>query len=150
MIVEKKRGLSPVIATVLLVSIALVLAVIIFLWARSFIAETVLKGGERVELMCEDVGFLAEAYGEQLLIENIATVPIYGVEIRVLGSGEIREVAPTTGGTIEAGQTMSFDLPVGISSGETIIAVPILLGETDEEQVPYICDIDYGVEAVVG
>ena len=86
MIEVGKKGLSPVIATVLLVSIALVLAVIIFLWARSFVAEQIEKGGRVVEMACEDVKFLAEAYSGQLMIENVGSVPLFGVEILSLMS----------------------------------------------------------------
>ena len=46
----EKRGLSPVIATVLLVGIALVLASIVFLWAKNFIGEAVTKEGREITL----------------------------------------------------------------------------------------------------
>ena len=77
-----RKALSPVIATILLVSIALVLALIIFLWAKSFVGDAIEKDGQAVELVCEDVNFKAEAYGTKLYIENIGNVPLYGVEIR--------------------------------------------------------------------
>ena len=44
----KKRGLSPVIASVLLILLVLVLASIIFLWARGFIGEQIEKFGEPI------------------------------------------------------------------------------------------------------
>jgi len=56
-----KKGVSPIIATVLLISIALVLALIIFLWARSFTSEQLQKFDEPVENACENVHFEAEA-----------------------------------------------------------------------------------------
>ena len=45
-----KRGLSPVIASVLLIALVLVLASIIFMWARGFISEQIEKFGNPVEL----------------------------------------------------------------------------------------------------
>ena len=74
-----KRGLSPVIATVLLISIALVLAVIIFLWAKSFVGEAVSKEKYgRIELACADIIFRAEAF---------ATSPGYAQTIDIVNGG---------------------------------------------------------------
>jgi flagellin-like protein len=55
----KKKGVSPVIATVLLVSIVIILGVIIFLWARGFVEESAQKGGRAVDMSCDDVNFEA-------------------------------------------------------------------------------------------
>jgi len=147
----KKRALSPVVATVLLISIALVLAIIIFLWAKNFLPEVIEKDGQSVELVCENVRFEVEASGSQLVVQNIGNVPIYGIEVRVQGTGEIKEVSEAPGGgTIGNGQTQNFPLPAEVGVGDIIIAVPILLGETTDDRVPHICDVDYGREAVVG
>jgi len=147
----KKRGLSPVIATVLLVVIALILAVIIFLWARSFVGESIEKQGREIALSCEDVAFRAEAYGGNLHIVNQGGVPIYGVEIRTREVlGRITQAEPFSDvGTIESGQTAEVALPSGVSEGEDIIVIPMLLGETDEYKKQYTCDEDYGVDAIV-
>ncbi len=148
--IRKKSGLSPVVATTLLVSVALVLAIIIFLWARSFVAEQVEKNGQAIETLCEDVSFVAEAHDGRLWIENTGTIPIYSVEMRLKGEADIKEIGTVTGGTIGAGQTGSFPLPSAATVGDTVIAIPILLGETETERVPKVCDEDYGIEAVVG
>lgn len=149
----RRRGLSPVIATALLISMALVLAVIVFLWARSFVGEQIEKDGQSIELVCENVRFTAEAVKSEGLIylENAGSVPIYTVEIRVEGEGEIREVPSPAGQNIGAGQTVSFNLPQSISFGETLILVPVLLGESKEQDdlVPRACDVDYGVHVTV-
>jgi flagellin-like protein len=146
----RRRGLSPIIATVLLIAIALILAVIIFLWAKHFIAESVDKNGQSVELVCEHVSFLSEAYGGQLIVENIGEIPIYAVEMRVVGNGEISEIGKTPdGNTIGAGQTANFSLDPEINEGDKVLVIPILLGETSEELQPYVCDEDYGVEIEV-
>ncbi|MBU0761307.1 MAG: hypothetical protein KJ858_06510, partial [Nanoarchaeota archaeon] len=66
---KKRRALSPVIATVLLIAIALVLAVIIFLWARSFIGEGLEKDGRAIDKACENVVFNADASVSEVSIE---------------------------------------------------------------------------------
>ena len=43
MIKRGKKGLSPIIATVLLIVITLIIAMIIFLWAKNFIGEKTKK-----------------------------------------------------------------------------------------------------------
>ncbi len=113
--------------------------------------EDITKDGRAVELSCVDVQFLAETQGiEKLLIENTGNVPIYSVEIKLQGEGEIKEIGnPVGGGTIGAGETGGFNLPAGATLGSTIIVTPVLLGETDEELWPYACDSDYSVEVVV-
>ncbi|MFH1802624.1 MAG: archaellin/type IV pilin N-terminal domain-containing protein [archaeon] len=146
--VLKKRGLSPVIATTLLVSITLVLAVIIFFWARSFVGETIEKNERAIEQSCELVDFFIEARSQQLFITNIGSVPIYAVEMRIKGLGEVKDIGKT-GGTIGPGQSANFSLPSEATVGDTIIAVPILLGETTQEKVSHVCDADYGISAEV-
>jgi flagellin-like protein len=151
--VKRKNGLSPVIATALLISMALVLAAIIFLWAKDFIAEDITKDDRAIEMACEDVHFLAEARRntDQLVLENTGSVPIYSVEMKIQGVGEIKEVADPMGGvSIDAGETGTFALPNDAGVGETIIVTPVLLGETETELWPYACEENYGVEAVVG
>src|SRR3989344_4874243 len=94
----KKRGLSPIIATMILISLALVLAVIIFFWARSFIGESVEKQGQKIDLLCNEVSFRAEAYGSPIIlyVENLGNVPLNGVEVKKKSLGG--DVVKTEGG----------------------------------------------------
>lgn len=133
----KKRGLSPVIATTLLISITLVLAVIIFFWARSFIGETIEKEGRAIENSCADVDFLAEAHDGKLFVQNIGSVAIYAVQMKIKGRGEV-SVGQTTG-SVGPGESASFDI-TSASAGDTIVAVPILLGETASKRISHVCD----------
>ena len=84
---EQKKGVSPVIATVLLMAMTFVLASIIFLWARGFISEQVGKFGQPAERTCEQVDFYAELAGENLDIVNRGNVPIYNFEIKKITGG---------------------------------------------------------------
>lgn len=148
----KKRGLSPVVATVLLVSLALVLAVIIFLWARAFIPDAIEKEGRNIASSCEEVQFLVDAlsFEKEVHIENTGYIPLWGVEIREKGflGGEIKKVEEF-GRSVKSGQTETIDNVEGLEAGSTIIVVPVLLGETSGGRQAYVCDEDYGVESVV-
>ena len=149
MIVKKGKGLSPVIATVLLVAIVLILAIIIFFWARNFVSNAIEKGGRTIELSCEEVGFRVEAYDDKIYIENIASVPIYGIEVREKKAfGEIR-AAEVLENSIDAGETSEIELPEGLEVGDELVIAPILLGETDRYKKTYVCDEDYGQEISV-
>ena len=146
---KEKRGLSPVIATVLLIGIALVLATIVFIWARHFVGEAITKEGEAIELVCDDVSFEAEAFGSEgkLYLENKGSVPIHRVEIRELGLfGEVSVSESFSGVQVSAGETKSVDLPTDIESGDEIIVVPILVGEVEGvvEKKSHVCDGNYG------
>ena len=149
----KKRGISPVIATVLLISIALTLAVIIFIWAKSFVSEAITKNGQAIVLVCDDLEdtFDIEYSNGQLNIINRGNVPLYGVEISKvsLGSrtliGEGTFVQP-----VGAGESASIPLGETLSSGDKISVVPIILGEENEEvKRAFVCGENYAIESTV-
>ena len=57
---RKKRGISPVIATTLLIALVIIIFVIVFMWFRSTLKPAILKFGENIELACEKVSFSAD------------------------------------------------------------------------------------------
>jgi len=148
-----KKGLSPVIATVLLVLIGLVLAIIIFFWAKSFIGESLEKDGRAIDKSCENLRFTAEAISGQsggIWIVNTGNVPIYGIEILKVGESEQSKVAESFPSTIGAGETSPvIDLPSGVNSGDDLLIVPILLGKIGTRTATHTCDEDYGERITV-
>src|SRR3990167_6556675 len=160
MIVKRKKGVSPVIATVLLVAIVLVLAVIVFLWARNFVGESVEKQGRDVDQSCAETSFRAEIIftGDEpddektLFIENTGTVPLYGAELRKKQViGEIKLV-DTFDGSVSPGATGEINLTKksgDLAVEDSVLVVPILLGETQTQKKAYICDSEYGVETTI-
>ncbi len=78
----KKRGVSPVIATVLLIGLVMVLAVIIFFWARGWLTEKIEKFGQPIEKACENVDFDADLIEENLQIINRGNTPISGFDVK--------------------------------------------------------------------
>ena len=153
-----KKGLSPVIATVLLVAITLVLAIIVFLWARSFVGESIQKEGRDIDQSCGETGFRAEVIRVSdseatLFIENTGRVPLFGAEIRKKQViGEIKKVETFQNKNVYSGETGEIDLSDianDLNIGDSVIIVPVLLGETEQAKKAYVCDKDYGVETVV-
>ncbi len=98
----KRRGVSPVIATVLLVLIAIIIAGIVYVWAKNFVGEKTLKFNQAIELSCPDIKFQAEAFASQneVNIVNQGNVPLYGMEISKKGLGSVKNVGKFDSNTI--------------------------------------------------
>ena len=152
--IKERRGLSPIIATVLLVSMAIVLSLIVFLWAKGFIAEKTQKdlgrGPEPIENFCDKIDFSADAVrdDDEVCINNNGNIPIYGAEVRKIGLGSVKNVGVLdTTLTKGAGGCFNFDFSdssININSGDEIVVVPIILGENEEYKKSYTCDEDFG------
>ena len=124
-----KRGLSPVIASMLLIALVIVLAAIIFLWARGFISEQVEKFGQPVEDLCNDLAFDVDLfegqYGYELEIANRGNVEIYSFEIKEItgGSSEIQKFKFSVG----EGESVKEAISLGFGL-DKITIYPALLG----------------------
>ncbi len=153
----RKKGVSPVIATVLLVGIVLVSALIVFVWVRGFTEEAVTKfGGENIELTCEKVNFEASYSEDSLSITNVGNVPMYSLDIKISGDGSYitRSIEEITGSDewpevgLKQGQSFSGSIGSGdieISSGDELILIPVLLGKTsDGEERVHTCEEQHG------
>lgn len=139
---KNKKGLSPVIATVLLIALALILASLIFIWASSFLKEKNQKFGSPVEDACKDILFDAELYGGNLHVVNRGTVPMQSFEIKSKKSGSVESLG-TFGGTktLAEGESEIFDLTgVSVNTGDDIIVTPIIYGMQGGQRTPYTCD----------
>lgn len=148
-----KKGVSPVVATVLLVAISIVLIMLVFLWLRGFAPEAIMKLKKPAYDACSQVAITAEylqGVGEgqdRLQIKNDGNIPVYGLDILKIYEGEssripITEVIPVAG-VIEP--TLSGDLP------KSIEVYPIILGTNEKgEKRPYLCkDNKVEVEVVI-
>lgn len=153
----KQRGLSPVVATALLITIAVILASILFFWARGLLTEHNQKFGETIENACADVNFKAEAFGENISILNRGNVPIYALDIRSENTGQGSVIAIKTfrskdGAkevTIPQGSSAEISL-VGyeIQTGNTLLIQPVLLGSKGGQSEVYVCE-DKGLRITV-
>lgn len=140
----KKKGVSPVIATVLLIGIVIALSLIVFIWMSTFIGETITKfDGENVELVCDKVEIDASYDGAQLSVLNIGNVPIYDLRIKTSSaSGFSTQNARTTAKEswskygLNPGGTFVGDMNLG---GDVSI-IPILLGDSESGRKVFACD----------
>jgi hypothetical protein len=155
------RGLSPVIATVLLIVLVVAIALIVFLWVRGMTQEAITKFGgsgkpENIQLICGQVSFEASyTAGTGLYITNPGSIPIFGIDAKEIGDGshktiDLRDNAnwPTVG--LNQGGVFS-DQNFNVSSGVTeMVLIPVLIGESDSGRKTYVCDeAQYGYQIMV-
>ena len=145
-----ERGISPVIATVLLVSIALVLAAIVFIWAQAFFVEKITKSGETLETVCGRVNIAVDLQGTTLKVQNNGNVPLAGIDLKKISAGSTEDVAVATK-PILPGQSKDFDISSsGVNSGQDLLVVPKLLAQsTKQQEVTVACDNNFGKQVSV-
>ncbi|MBL7059346.1 hypothetical protein ISS08_02750 [Candidatus Pacearchaeota archaeon] len=152
---KNKKGVSPVIATVLLVAMVIVIALIVFLWFRGLTQEAITKFGDKnIKLVCDDVQFDFDYSGGILSVSNTGNVPIYEIYIEITTEGgnyvtqNIRDVSngwPTTG----LNQGGAFSDSVAASGAEKIAAIPVLVGDSEKGQQKYVCESRHGKEILL-
>ncbi|MDH3353388.1 MAG: hypothetical protein OEL87_02995 [Nanoarchaeota archaeon] len=124
-----KRGLSPIIASVLMILLVLVLASIIFLWARGFISEQIEKFGKPVEELCSSIDFEVVRVGDDLEIINRGDIDIHHLDVKLFegGNSEIGKF----NFQIDAGDAVRKPVTLTMSDGSSpdkITVYPALVG----------------------
>lgn len=154
--ISKKKGVSPVIATTLLIAMVIIIGLIIFLWFKGLVEERGTKFNKNIQLVCDDVGFQASYSSGTLFVSNIGNIPIFSMKMKVYDSGSgsrtLRDLSteginwPSTG----LNQGDSFSGSVGLSSSvEKIVLIPVLIGSTSEGDKTFVCEERQGKEILV-
>lgn len=155
-----KKGVSPVVATVLLITMVVIIALIIFLWFRNINKEAITKfEGTNVEVVCSDVSFDASYSSGQLDILNTGTVPIYSMKLRVYTAGsyntnDMQDITDSNWPAKGLNSGMAFSTPTlsgYIEGADKVILIPVLIGiseDTGEEKV-HTCEDTIGKEVAI-
>ena len=140
-----KKGLSPVIASVLMIMLVLVLAAMIFLWARGFISEQIEKFGKPVSEACAAVNFDVVKVGDNLEVINRGNVGIRSLDIKMFKNGN-SEIANFEFGGSEIGPGDAISEPIILlmedkTAPDSVIAYPLLLGSVRGKSTnkPFTC-----------
>jgi len=139
----RKRGISPVIATVLLIVLVIIIALIIFLWARGLVKEKITKFGTAIELVCQQTSLSAQYSGGKVIITNEGDVPVYGVAVKKQkrGKTETKEELVSLG----PGESKKITI-TEVGGYENLLIVPILLGKSEKgSNKKYTCPDSTGV-----
>jgi len=123
-----KRGISPVIATVLLIIMAIAAGLFVFMFMRGMIGEQVEKFGKPVENWCGQMSYDATISGNAIEINNMASVPIYAINVQVSRGGQSSVIfARPSEGIIGPGQISSIN--VNMAGADKIKVTPLLYGK---------------------
>ncbi|MEX0921119.1 MAG: archaellin/type IV pilin N-terminal domain-containing protein [Candidatus Pacearchaeota archaeon] len=154
---NSKKGVSPIIATVLLVAIVVIIGLIIFLWFRSLTEEAVTKfGGQNIQLVCEDVEFLVSYSSSGIFsISNTGNVPINNINLeisegrdhRTKSLSELSDDWSTLG--LRQGESFSGDLSEEFSEADEVFAIPVLMGTSESGEKPHVCEERHGKEVSI-
>jgi flagellin-like protein len=149
---KKKKGLSPIVTTILLVALTIGIISIIFFWFRGMVQEGVVKFGKNIELVCDDVSFEASYSSGTLNIINNGNVPIFLINIRSTSGGsyqtksiedfEVGSNWPANG--LSQGGSFSGSIGNEIGDVEEITVFPILIGTASGKQKTFVCEGQYG------
>lgn len=149
-----RRGVTPVIATVLLIAIVVVLGTIIFFWARGFLTESAEKDGKAVSVSCAEVKFEAKVIAQAsqcptsssaIDVNNIGNIPIYGVQVLEYSQNDANADVlslsdqPFVGGTITIGKSSYVCLNKVVSNTASFKIIPKLLAERGGKKIVYTC-----------
>jgi len=137
MLVEKK-GISPVIATVLLIAIVIIIAVIIFIWAGKVIQEDITKFGSSIKTECGNVVLSASELSGTLSLSNGVGVAVSRVDLK-MDDGSIVSCDSNSG--VGSAESTTITLSSCGASGNVESVIPVLLGEkSDGSPAEYSCD----------
>jgi flagellin-like protein len=157
---KNKKGLSPIIATVLLIAMVVVIALIVFVWLRGLTEESITKfSGRNIKLVCNEVSFEASysPSSGNILVVNEGNVPIYSMKVQFFktGSHSTKDFMSDysgqwpTGGLFQ-GATAEVNVSSDISEVEKIYLIPILVGQSSGGIMKaHVCDEQYGYEVVL-
>ncbi|HRZ85615.1 MAG TPA: hypothetical protein P5277_02435 [Candidatus Paceibacterota bacterium] len=135
MIKKNKRGISPIVATVILIAIVVVIGIVILLWATNIFGEKAQKFGEDIDQSCKNIQLTVTYDSGNLEISNDdVTIPLYQLQLNVETDGGNEPFTLELDGGIAPGSSMAIDdvLNKAGASGGTLTSVsPILIGEAD-------------------
>ncbi len=153
-----RNGVTPVIATFLLIAMVVVLGTIIFFWARGFLTESAEKDGKSISASCDDAEFEAKvitqasqcptssnAFNSAIDINNIGNVPIYGVQVLEYDQNNANSNVvplsdqPFVGGTITMGKSSYVCINKVVTNTASFRIVPKLLAERGGNKIIYTC-----------
>jgi len=128
---KNKKGISPLIATVLLVGLVVVVAFLIYLWYGKYLEDVLEKQKLDLETACaQDVEFVLSFAGDSCLFnenyfisfhaENTGRINIRGFKVSYSATGVGGSLNTAGGVSQAAGDTLSIEIIGEDLSGKTI------------------------------
>ncbi|MEM4330538.1 MAG: archaellin/type IV pilin N-terminal domain-containing protein [Candidatus Pacearchaeota archaeon] len=149
--IKNKKGISPVVATILLISLAIILALIVLFWALGWLREQIEKNGKPIESACKDAKIKIEyeksAAGIKIVVVNIGNLPINEIGIKEEAKDGASKIHTRTIGLSPGAATNEIEIPLPnipnkrLSDLDKIIIYPSLIGKVKgkDEKKAYSC-----------
>ncbi len=129
---KDKRGISPLVATVLLVAIVIIIAVLLWFWYNQFILEQQQKASTELAQACMNAEIRIES-------NTVCSAGEIKVEIANIGSSQITSVLINA---ISSDSSESFEtgwvIPPGTSTGLQFIDDEFSITPTQLEIIPIV------------
>ncbi|MEK6757632.1 MAG: archaellin/type IV pilin N-terminal domain-containing protein [Nanoarchaeota archaeon] len=143
-----KKGLSPVIATVLLITLVIAMSIIVFLWFKGFVVDECEKFERTCEMTCKNVLFETSYTGGKLTISNIGQIPIYNFNIRIIKEGNyeserVSKKFQSSWPSAGLHERKMFSDTLAVGNADKIVLIPVLLGKGSKT---YTCEDEFGLE----
>jgi len=142
----KRKGVSPIIATVLLIAMVIALAMIVFIWMRALTKETITKfEDENIELACDKVKFEASYGIGQLSVLNSGDVSLYDIKAKVSSvegsvTKSIRDSCLDSWPRYGLNPGGAFLGDIKGLDGDEVKLIPVLLGNSETGKKAFTCD----------
>jgi flagellin-like protein len=131
---KSKKGVSPIVATVLLIMLVVIIAIIILSWARGWFGESIIKNiGDkeaRIDSFCGDVKLqkILNEDTDTFGFTNVGNIPVYAVILKTTRDGDSTSVKieKESGGRVNPG--VSTQIGNDYSLNQEVKIIPILIG----------------------
>jgi flagellin-like protein len=145
---KNRKGISPIMSTVMLIMIVVIIAVIILLWSQGFIKERILKFDRAIDNVCLDISLETYINPDNTIgLRNKGLVPIQEVKLIISEGGNdvVYPIGPEQG-KVGAGLSNTIT-DFTYSSGQEIKVIPVLLGRTKAGSIQkFTCPDSTGVQ----
>ena len=145
---KKKKGLSPIITTVILIALVIAIISIVFFWFRGMVEEGVTKFGKNIQLVCEDIEFKATYENGMLSLVNEGNIPIYNINVKITKDGNYETIDLRTNLAWPSEglrQGIAKEINIGQQeSDQNLELTPVLVGTSQSGKKMFICGGQYG------
>ena len=135
--IKKRKGVSPIIATVLLIVLVVIIAAMIFLWAKRFVGEACEKQGVNAQLKCDEVSLEASRVADTLYLNNKGNVPIDTIRVKIDGGGS--KSSNDIKAELSGGKSSSYSVS-GMTGSEKVSVIPVLKGQAKTAVCQNVCE----------
>lgn len=151
---KDKKGVSPVVSTVLLIMIVIILAIIILLWTKGFIKEVLTKEIAGVSKPIDD--YCNEVTIQPILNEdgtfgfnNEGPVPIQEFKVKLSYKDTGKSETKSFQTPVSPGFPISLDSLGNSNQYEKVEIIPVLIGTTEKgDKQLYECPVKYAKQII--